>query len=253
MIRPQSARSRPSRGPLRHYAGILRWSCWNSLRNVHRNEATLRRSITRSRAVTVGGDKSRTNREFHYSGAPERKVTIIQTCMPEIPFLQDLTPEQHDLLAALFVPVELPGRSVIFRQGQEAAFMYLLVEGGVSLRYKPYDGPRITLTRLHAGDVFGWSSVVGNDVYTADAIVTIPARALRARGMDIRELCVRFPTTGSQILEKLALAVSPRWLNSREQIQHLLKRATPDFGRPDLSRMRQPELAPDGSTSSSAI
>ena len=143
--------------------------------------------------------------------------------MPDIPFLEDLTPEQHDLLAARFLPVALPGRSVIFRQGEAAVFTYLLVEGGISLRYKPYDGPRITLTRLHAGDVFGWSSVVGNDVYTADAIVTVPARALRARGVDIRDLCVRFPTTGSQILEKLALAVSPRWANSREQIQQLLK------------------------------
>ena len=186
-------------------------------------EATLRTSITRGDAVTVGGDKRRTNRDFHYYGAPGRKGTMIRTSMPDNPFLQGLTSEQHSLLAALFEPVELPGRAVIFRQGQEAVFMYLLVEGGVSVRYKPYDGPRITLTRLHAGDVFGWSSVVGNAVYTADAIVTTPARALRARGIDIRNLCIRHPTAGSQILEKLALAVAPRWRDSREQIRHLLK------------------------------
>ncbi len=143
--------------------------------------------------------------------------------MADNPFLRDLTPAQQNLLAQLFVPADLVARGVIFRQGQEATFMYILVEGGVAIRYKPYDGPRMTLTRLHVGDVFGWSSVLGNTVYTADAIATSPARILRARGSEIRSVCTQYSITGSQILEKLALAVSPRWLHSREQIQDLLK------------------------------
>ena len=152
------------------------------------------------------------------------------TFMPEIPFLRDLTPEQHQLLAALFVPMELPARGLIFRQGQDASFVYLLVEGGVSIRYKPYDGPKMTLTRLHPGDVFGWSSVVGNAVYAADAVATTPARALRAQGREIRHQCIRNPTTGLQILEKLALAVAPRWADSRKQVQRLLEQQMLDSG-----------------------
>ena len=81
--------------------------------------------------------------------------------MEDNPFLRGLTPEQHDLFSALFVPAHLARGQTIFRQGDSAAYMYLLMDGDVSILYKPYDGPRITLTALHVGDVFGWSSVVG--------------------------------------------------------------------------------------------
>jgi CRP-like cAMP-binding protein len=144
--------------------------------------------------------------------------------MPENPFLKDLTPEQYDLLSALFDRVELPARTVVCRQGEPAVYMYLLLEGNVSVRYKPYDGPRITVTHLHSGDVFGWSSVVGNLAYTSDAISTTSIRALRVRGEALGNVCRQYPATGKQILEKLAAAVSRRWVHSRTQVQGILGR-----------------------------
>jgi CRP-like cAMP-binding protein len=140
------------------------------------------------------------------------------------PFLHDLSPEQYDLLSALFERIELPARSVICKQGERASYMYFLLHGKVSVRYKPHDGPRITLTRLHAGDVFGWSSVVGNLVYTSDAVSTSSVQVLRVHGQALRNLCVEYPTAGRQILEKLAIAVSPRWVHAREQVQRILQR-----------------------------
>lgn len=144
--------------------------------------------------------------------------------MLDNPFLHDLTPEHYALLSALFDRVELPARTAICRQGEPADYMYVLLQGNVSLRYKPYDGPRITLTHLHSGDVFGWSSVVGNAAYTSDAISTTSVRALRVRGEALRNLCIQYPTTGTQILDKLAVAVSPRWVNARKQVHSILHR-----------------------------
>jgi CRP-like cAMP-binding protein len=152
--------------------------------------------------------------------------------MAENPFLQGLTPEQYDLLASLFVPVEFPVNRIIFHQGEAALYMYLLVEGEVSIRYKPEDGPQIRLTRLRAGDVFGWSSVVGNASYTSDAIATTQGRALRAPGLEIRNLCAQYPTAGAQVLEKLAIAVAPRWVDSQTQVRHLLRRGMMDSSSP---------------------
>lgn len=153
-----------------------------------------------------------------------RKGTMWQTAMLENPFLKNLTPEQYDLLAGLFVRIELPPRTYVFQQGEPATHMYVLVDGNISIRYKPYDGPRITLTHLHCGDVFGWSSVVGNATYTSDALSTTSGLALRVRGDSLRNLCIQYPGTGTQILEKLALAVAPRWLDSRRQVERILHR-----------------------------
>ncbi len=142
--------------------------------------------------------------------------------MLDNPFLHGLTPEQYDLLSALFERIAVPARTCICRQGADATYMYLLVQGNVTIRYKPYDGPRITLTHLHPGDVFGWSSVVGNETYTSDAISTTTVEALRLRGEVLRWLCAEYPTAGGSILQKLAKAVSPRWLYAQRQVQRLL-------------------------------
>ncbi len=137
--------------------------------------------------------------------------------------MHDLTDEEYALLARLFTPFDAPAHTPIFRQGEDAAYLYLILDGNVYLRYKPYDGPKITLTHLHAGDIFGWSAVVGNTIYTSDAISTTAVRALRLQGKDLRQLCMENRVAGSQILEKLARSVSPRWVDARQQIRLLLQ------------------------------
>jgi CRP-like cAMP-binding protein len=139
------------------------------------------------------------------------------------PFLHDLTPEQFDLLSALFQPIDLPAQNLICKQGERARHMYVLQSGEVQIKYKPYDGPRISLTKLHKGDVFGWSAVIGNDLYTSDAVSTTDVQVLRVRGEALRRLCMEYPAAGRAILEKLAKSVSPRWVHAQEQIQTMLK------------------------------
>jgi CRP-like cAMP-binding protein len=144
--------------------------------------------------------------------------------MLDNPFLRDLTPEQYDLLSPLFAHVDFPLPTTICQQGRKADYLYFLLEGNVSVRYKPHDGPRITLTQLHPGDVFGWSAVIGNPTYTSDAVSTTAVRLLRVRGLALRNVCREYPTPGSQILEKLADAVAARWVYSRQQIHGILRR-----------------------------
>lgn len=139
------------------------------------------------------------------------------------PFIRDLTEEEYRLLARLFLPHDAPARTLMIKQGERADFLYLILSGNVYLRYKPYDGPRITLTHLHAGDIFGWSAAVGHEIYTSDAISTTAVRTMRLRGKDLRQLCAKHPSEGAKILEKLAKQVSPRWVHARRQIQVLLQ------------------------------
>lgn len=139
------------------------------------------------------------------------------------PFLQDLTSEQLKLLDPLFETFSAPAGTVIFEQGDTAAYLYIIVHGTVGIQYKPYDGPKITLTHLRAGDVFGWSSVVGASTYTSGILSKTRLDALRIRGRDLRQLCLDHPEIGRVILEKLAEAVSPRWKNAREQVHAMLK------------------------------
>jgi CRP/FNR family transcriptional regulator, cyclic AMP receptor protein len=138
-------------------------------------------------------------------------------------FLKDLPREQFDLLAPRFLPFTVPPKTVIFEQGDRAEYLYLILDGIVAIEYKPYDGPKIIVTHLHAGDVFGWSSVVGGETYTTSIVSESAVEAIRIRGAELIELCKEHHDAGCAILEKLAEIVSPRWKNAKDQVRDMLQ------------------------------
>lgn len=141
----------------------------------------------------------------------------------ENPFFRGLSLEQLDLILPLFEAITVPAGLAIFKQGDRATYLYVVQRGRVTIQYKPYDGPMITLSHLQEGEVFGWSSVVGGETYTSDAIATIDSEILRLRGSDLVKLCTSSPNAGYAIMDKLAEAVSPRWTYARQQIQSVLE------------------------------
>ncbi len=140
-----------------------------------------------------------------------------------IPLFQNLEPAQVALLRTLFENYSCPAETIIFKQGAPAVHLYLLLKGSVLIQYKPYDGPPITITRLSAGDVFGWSAVIGSPHYTSSIVSTSEVKAIRIRGTDLHDLVNEHPETGQIILDQLAQIVSSRWKNSHTEVQSILK------------------------------
>jgi CRP-like cAMP-binding protein len=142
--------------------------------------------------------------------------------LPSIPLFHELEPAQIGLLKPLFEGYSCAPETVIFEQGSPAKYLYLLIKGEVSIRYKPYDGPPITLTRLRGGDVFGWSAVIGSPNYTSSIISETQIECVRIKDVDLRMLIRKYPETGKIIIDRLALVVSSRWKNAHAQVQSLL-------------------------------
>jgi CRP-like cAMP-binding protein len=142
--------------------------------------------------------------------------------LPFIPLFQDLEPAQLDLLKPHFEQFTCPANTVIFEQDAPAIYLYLLIKGEVEIRFKPYDGPAITLTRLRDGDVFGWSAVVGSPRYTSSIISQSQVEAIRMKRNRLIKLFDDAPATGKIIMDRLARIVSPRWGNAHAQVQSLL-------------------------------
>jgi len=142
----------------------------------------------------------------------------------QIPLLHGLSDTQLELLTPLFEVLTCPANHLIFEQNEQATYLYLLLCGTVTLHFKPYDGTRMVLTHLHAGDAFGWSSVAGGLVYTSGISSETEVKVIRIRGRDLRKLCRDHPELGTVILDRLADVVSGRWKNSRNQVQAILNR-----------------------------
>jgi CRP-like cAMP-binding protein len=142
--------------------------------------------------------------------------------LPAIPLFSDLKPDQIEILRSLFEKYNCPNNTEIIKQGDFASFLYILIQGKVTIQFKPYDGSSITLTRLGAGDAFGWSAVVGSTQYTSSILSESQVEAVRVKGDDIRRLIREYPETGKIIVNRLANIVSSRWKNAHTQIQSLI-------------------------------
>lgn len=112
--------------------------------------------------------------------------------------------------------------TVIFQQGQSADQLFVLLEGEVEIRFKPYDGPPLTVARILPNGIFGWSAALGRPFYTSAAIATQDSEAFSIISDDLRKLYEKNPVTGGILLERLASAIAERLRSTHTEILTIL-------------------------------
>lgn len=139
------------------------------------------------------------------------------------PIFQGFTDAQIERVAALFTPVRFAAGDQVFGQGDLASQIYLLETGEVALRHYAEDGGCLTIALIEKDGVFGWSAALGRTRYTSFAVCTRDARALVARGGDLRSLVQDDPVLGRKILGRIALAVAGRSEEAHAQFARLIQ------------------------------
>jgi CRP-like cAMP-binding protein len=137
-------------------------------------------------------------------------------------FFNGLSPADMELLAPYFVPQSYPSGTIVFEQGDKADYLYLVYNGEVVIRYKPHDGPIMTVTHVQPGGIFGWSAAMGNPAYTSAAICEIDSQVVRIRGTDLRTLCDEYPEVGKIILDRLAAVIAERKKSQQAHVTSML-------------------------------
>ena len=131
--------------------------------------------------------------------------------------------DQRALLRPLFLLRYLPVGTELFKQGEQAEYLYVVVEGEVHIHYKPEDGPELSVARIQSEGVVGWSAVIGRTQYTSSAVCVTDCQLLCARSQDLRQLCEDHPETGKRLLERLTALVSKRLRDSHKEVMALLE------------------------------
>lgn len=127
-----------------------------------------------------------------------------------LPIFHDLTDDQWDALAAIFECRTYAPGVIIFDQGERAGHLYFLLEGEALIRYKPYDGPPLTVAHIAPGGVFGWSTALGRDCHTSAAQAVDECTMVRLSRQTMAGLNQRSPVAGEILLERLAGAIVPQ-------------------------------------------
>jgi CRP-like cAMP-binding protein len=140
----------------------------------------------------------------------------------QIPVFREIPEEELRVFESTFEKVICP-EGIIFEQGDPAKYLYLVLRGTVEIRYKPYDGPPLTITRVKVGGVFGWSAIAGNAGYTSGALCRDACEVIRVEGKKLRELCAQHADIGGAFLDYLADSVSNRWKDAHAQVRAILR------------------------------
>ncbi len=141
----------------------------------------------------------------------------------QLSLFDNLTPVQSAFVRHLFVPIETCSGDTLFKQGDPALFLYIVIDGEVLIQYKPDDAPVITVARIKKEGVLGWSAALGSPYYTSAAVCSTDCILLRVSGQDLRDLCDQYPDTGSLILNRLAEVIAKRLRNTHAHVMALLE------------------------------
>ncbi len=136
-----------------------------------------------------------------------------------------LSNEQLSSLEHLFALCNCTADEIIFNQGDEAKYLYIVVKGEVAICFKPDDAEPITVAHIRENDVFGWSAAFGSGTYTSGAHCVEATQLLCVCGENLKKFNEEHPNTGILVLDRLAKVVARRLkrTHSHDQVVAMLK------------------------------
>jgi CRP-like cAMP-binding protein len=135
--------------------------------------------------------------------------------------LEGLPDELLAPLAGVSRAVEIPAGTVIFRQGDAASMLYLLVSGQVALEICTPGGGCKRILTVAAGELLGWSPALGQQQMTATARALTDVRAIELDGARLLAECEHHPRFGYEFMKRAALALAKRLSATRLQLLNL--------------------------------
>ena len=136
--------------------------------------------------------------------------------------VEELSDDQLVIIRPLIERINFEIKKEIFKQGEAAHYLYLIVEGEVIIRFNPKEEAALVITKLGEGDLFGWSAALGCSTYTSSAIGTKKGELLRIKGDHLKNIYRKYPEIGLLIVNQLASVIASRLTNIQDQVAALL-------------------------------
>lgn len=112
----------------------------------------------------------------------------------------------------------------IFKHGQQAKTLYVLVSGSVSLRIDaPEELDLMAETFQETGNVFGMASLTKSHIYNVTAHCTRSTTALSLDSAGLQEIIRQEPVYGLEVMAELAPLYMNRLNNTRMAVTNLFR------------------------------
>jgi len=133
-----------------------------------------------------------------------------------------LTENEVKALSDISEKVDLKAGQFVFREGEEARDLFILLAGRVSMLLEVGRGREAVVHSVDAGEAFGWSALVQPYRFTATAKALEESRVVAVDGQALKKLMDKDCYLGFVIMEKLAELISSRLRDTRLQMINLV-------------------------------
>ncbi len=132
--------------------------------------------------------------------------------LAESPLFTGLSVDTLAHFAALAEAVHCPAGKTLFREGEEAVRLYLLVSGKIAVQVQPIAlAHPLTLVSLSTyGCLVGWSGFVPPNYYSASAVCQEDSDLLAFDGAAFNRLLSQDPAQGLVIMGRITAVISQR-------------------------------------------
>lgn len=120
---------------------------------------------------------------------------------------------------------------VIFRQHDPAERFYMLRYGNVVLEQQITENITACVGAVKPGYSFGWSAMIEDGIYTADAVCSETSEALSFKRSKIIKLFEQDPEMGLRLYQRLLVIIKKRLDYRTEQFRETIK------NHPDMQRV----------------
>ena len=100
----------------------------------------------------------------------------------------------------------------LFLEGDKAMHFYILLKGRVKLAVGQIR--QLVYTVEHPGEAFGWSSLVGRELYSATAKCMADTKILKFNGKELKKVLEKDSGNGLELFRRLAAALGERLIRS---------------------------------------
>ena len=139
-------------------------------------------------------------------------------------FLADISPDHLRQIAALGELRELPPDKILFREGEHAYYVYVVLSGDVQLEMEVPGVGTVPMQRVGRGELLGWSPVLRLGPMTATARTLTRCRLISFNAQNVLRHCEADPVFGMEFLRRTAATISRRLSATRRRLLNLSAR-----------------------------
>jgi CRP-like cAMP-binding protein len=133
-------------------------------------------------------------------------------------YFANISDESLKQLAMMAEEKRVPAGTVMFREGDTAAHLSIILAGEIDIQYELGSGEMRTVDVLTAGDILGWSALIEPYRYTAIATATQDVVLARIDGPQLRALCEADAQLGYRLVVQVAKLLGHRLEGARIQL-----------------------------------